>query len=733
MLGGVVLAMLAPLLAKGMGRSFGAFAALLPLSSLVYLLGATDRASTTITRLWAPEFGLDWTLLNDRLGSFYGIIISALGALVFYYCGSYAKPEKLGRLIALLALFYSSMIGLATAGNAFTLFLFWEATSFISYLLISFEYSSASARRSALQALLVTGLGGLLLMAGLILLTTVNGTPNINEWTKTTPLATIFVVLGCMTKSAQIPFHFWLPNAMAAPTPVSAYLHSATMVKAGVFLLFRFMPIFENQPVVVGIGTATLIWGGLLALRENDLKRIFAWATVSALGGMVMLAGTGVVEGARALGIVILAHALYKGALFLSVGAIEKHTGTRHADKIRGLFRSSPTLAVAYLLAGLGFAGIFPLAGFVAKETMLASVDRILIPFVAISGFLYAAIFVRAVWRPLRGEPGETSPVGPGLTIPPLVLGILSLAAGFASPAIGTFTDQIVTDLKYQFEPGHGLALWHGLTPHLAISIVSIAAGFFAVWKWPKIAGRAPNRARASSERSTAALSRFISEHGSAVAAVTERYSVREHMFAFFAAFVALFVASVVGEPFLLEYPGQPGILVNEAIVIIIACAAALAVVKIDNRPGAIAVLGIVGVAIALTFVTFSAPDLALTQALIDILTVVLFVLVFSRLPRFNDLLSVRSKIANAMVAILFGGCMAIASLAVLSQPQVDNVNRYYADTAYSAGHGRNVTNVIIVDYRGFDTMGEITVLCLAALGVHALTRMRPEIKGEKP
>jgi multicomponent Na+:H+ antiporter subunit A len=741
LIAGLILAALAQPIGRRLGSSFGLLASLVPLSAFVWGITSLQTLPIISSRPWVPSLGLDFSLRLDHLGLLFWLLISGIGTLIFIYAGAYMKPKELPRLLSILSVFMVAMLGIASAANAITLFLFWEITSITSFLLIGFKGEYENSRKSAVQALAVTGIGGLILLAGLILLGTENHTFEFAQWTSASPIAITLVAIGCMTKSAQFPFHFWLPNAMAAPTPVSAYLHSATMVKAGIFLLAKLSPLFGPQPALAWIGAITLVWASVLSLGERDLKRILAWSTVGALGLMVMLIGHGTKEAAEAVAYTILAHALYKGALFMTAGSIDYAMGTRDALQLGNLRRHIPTLALPAILASLSLAGIPIFAGFIKKELALAAFEPATgIPFLiaiiisAISGIIVAMTLTHRIFFQSQPEEAELhhAPT-PGLWIPPLILAVLGLLVGAFCLPIGEHFIQYVAATIHGSEVKNHIALWHGFKLPLFLSIGAIVTGFILNPFWPRIRTSLENLPKTVTlEGSFRALNQLTNQTSVGITMFYERRSVRDHMILNFGAFLVILGVVAAQNPMILALPNGPGILFHEVVLLLFAALAAIVVIFIPNRLGAVAVLGIVGVAMAITYVTFSAPDLALTQILIDVLTVVLFVLIFAKLPRFKDILTKNQKLTNATISIVFGSAMTLLMLAVLSAPQLPSINHYFAETSYTLGQGLNVVNVIIVDYRALDTMGEITVLCLAALGVHTLLRLKVKSGGQK-
>lgn len=736
LIAGLILAALAQPIGRRLGSSFGLFASLVPLSAFVWGITSLQSLPVISSRPWVPTLGLNLSLRLDHLGLLFWLLISGIGTLIFIYAGAYMKPKELPRLLSILTVFMVAMLGISSAANAITLFLFWEVTSITSFMLISFKGYDLSARKSATQALAVTGLGGLILLAGLILLGNENQTFEFAQWTTASPLAVTLVALGCMTKSAQFPFHFWLPNAMAAPTPVSAYLHSATMVKAGVFLLAKLSPVFGPQPALAWIGAITLVWASILSLGERDLKRILAWSTVGALGLMVMLIGHGTKEAAEAVAYTILAHALYKGALFMTAGSIDHAMGTRDSLKLGSLRRHVPALALPAILASLSLAGIPIFAGFIKKELALAAFEPATgLPFLiaiiisAISGIIVAMTLTHRIF--FQSQPDEAelhhAPT-PGLWVPPLVLAILGLLVGAFCLPIGEQFIQYVATTIHGSEVKNYIALWHGFKLPLFLSIGAIITGFMLNPFWPRIRTaleNLPNRVTLESAfreafRTNIRFARMVTDQ-------VERRSVRAHLVFYFCVFLAALAVVIVSGPALRIIPDLPlDFAPQDGVIALCAIVASIASLLARNRMGAVASLGVVGIAVAVTFVTFSAPDLALTQLLIDILTVVLFVLVFTALPSFRDITQKNVRIRDSAIAVLFGGAMAALVLAVHANTSPTFISEFFSQNALPKAYGRNVVNTIIVDFRALDTLGEITVLCVAALGVHSLIRMTP-------
>jgi multicomponent Na+:H+ antiporter subunit A len=766
---GLTLAVLAPFLAalaaprvvRAARGAAGWVLAALPLGLTVYFarLAAPVVAGETLRESipWMPSLGVHFSFYLDGLSLLFALLIAGIGLFVALYAGSYlAGHAHLGRFYVSLLLFMGSMFGLVLADNVVTLFVFWELTSLASYLLIGFDHHRDEARRAALQALLVTGLGGLALLAGLLLLGLVGGGMELSALlnqgavVREHPLylpILLLVLVGAFTKSAQFPFHFWLPSAMEAPTPVSAYLHSATMVKAGVYLLARLAPVLGRTEtwhyLVTSAGAVTMLLGAFLALTRNDLKQILAYTTVSSLGTLVLLIGLDTTPSIQAAVVFLLVHALYKGALFLIAGAIDHETGVRDLTLLGGLRRAMPVTAAAATLAALSMAGLPPMLGFIGKELLYEAKLQAprLAPLIAGAGVL-ANVLLAALAGflgvlPFFGARKET-PRRPheaplAMWLGPAVLGGLGLV-------IGLFPETVATPLVSSgVAAGRAeatqikLALWHGLNPVLLLSVLTIAggAGVFL----------ARGSVRAACAAAEPALrwgpAAWYDWALNGVNALARRQTrllqsgyLRYYLLTIMGATVGLAGATLVRRTGWPDLAGWRDVRFYEFALAALILAAAVVAVRSYSRLAAIASLGVVGYGVALIYILFGAPDLAMTQFLVETLTVILFVFVFYHLPRFASLSSPGARARDVVVALAAGGLMTLLVLAALSAPMVPHVSTFFAENAVPRAHGRNIVNVILVDFRALDTLGEITVLAVAGVGVYALLKLRPE-KGE--
>lgn len=754
---GFILALVAPGLYRLTGRAAGWTLALFPLILTGYFasfLGVIAAGETFhFHQDWVPALGVNLSFTLDGLSLLFALLISGVGTLILIYAGSYlAGHPQLGRMYAFLLMFMASMLGLVLADNLLALFVFWELTSVSSYLLIGFDHERGAARAAALQALLVTGGGGLALMAGLILLGQAGGSLELStlltqgDQVRSHPLyvsALLLILAGAFTKSAQFPFHFWLPAAMEAPTPVSAYLHSATMVKAGVYLLARLSPVLGGTDLWIGtvsvVGGATMLVGGWLALVQSDLKRILAYSTVSALGMLTLLLGLGGQLAVPAALAYLLGHAMYKGALFLIAGALDHETGTRDLDHLSGLARAMPVTALAAAVAALSMAGLPPLFGFIAKElfyeaTLHAPAAGWVTAAAVVGNVLLVAAAGLVGFRPFLGKalptPRSAHEAPPGLLLGPLTLAGLSIAFGLW-PGWGADGLMSAASTSVLGQPATiHLALWHGPTPALALSAVTLACGL-AVYagrgrlrttaaRWDEVARWGPARWY---ELALTGL------NGLALGQTRLLQSgyLRYYLMMTVTATTGLAGYALIGRGALTFVVNWSDLRFYEVGLAVLILFAVLAALLVKSRIAAIAALGVVGYGVALIFVLFGAPDLAMTQFLVETLTVILFVLVFYHLPESRIVSDKAARWRDAVLALAAGALMT--ALVLVGTP--DNyppISSYFAEHSVTQAHGRNIVNVILVDFRGLDTLGESTVLSVAAVGVYALLKLRRRV-----
>jgi multicomponent Na+:H+ antiporter subunit A len=541
------------------------------------------------------------------------------------------------------------------------------------------------------------------------------------------------VLLAAFTKSAQFPFHFWLPNAMEAPTPVSAYLHSATMVKAGVYLAARMTPILGGTTLWAGTiviaGAITMIGGSWRAVVERDLKRILAYSTVSALGVLMLLVGIGTREAVAASLVYLLAHACYKGALFLVAGGIDHETGTRDVTRLSGLRRQMPLTALTGALAALSMAGVPLFVGFVAKEQFYDAVSGsvlLLAAAVIASALLGGAALVAGI-GPFLGAPSRAAHEAPvSLWLAPLVLGVLGLTLGMLPGLADAPVALAVTRVIGSPASVH-LAVWHGFTPTLWLSLLTLA-GTVIVFRATKVArddqpfrGTEVPRYGLHAERLYSGTLAILDRASDVLAPMLQSASLRRYLLLVIATAVALVVAALATARGLPPPNRWTPIHVHEALVVLLVAVGAVAASQARSTMGAVLSLGAVGYGVALIYALFGAPDLAMTQFAVETLTVVIFVLVFRRHRDFSELSSTLVRSRDAIVAIGAGAVITTLVLFVAASGTSSRLSWYFAENAPVLAHGRNIVNVILVDFRGFDTMGEITVLVTVAIGVRAL------------
>ena len=728
---------------------FGLFVALL------YLLPKVTAGHVFRLQLnWIPSMGIALSIAIDGLSLLFSLIICCVGFFVAIYAAAYLpKKAATGKFYIYLHGFLLAMLGLVTADNTLALFVFWELTTIISYLLIGFECELEKARQNARQALLVTGAGGLALLIGFLLLGNVANTYDLStialqsDTIKTDPLYVVLlamVLIGAFTKSAQVPFHFWLPNAMTAPTPISAFLHSATMVKAGIYLLARFHPILGGttawMATLVITGGITALIGSVLAIRASDLKRILAFTTIMALGILTMFLGGKTTPALTAAMTFLMVHSLYKSCLFLVVGIIDHQTGTRKIDHIGGLLRSMPVTALAAAAAALSMAG-FPLFfGFIGKEIMYkGALTEEVFPVFATTAALLAnalmtAVAVLIIVKPFLGAERKT-PLIPReapwtMWLGPVFMGGLGIIFGIVPNWIGHW---LIRPAVRAFHPSMEdiqLKLFYGINEPLLLSVATLSLGaLFYLLRQPLrqtidyVLRQIPIRF----EHIYTGGLEGIAKIAKMQTGLLQNGSLHRYLSIIIAA-----VTLGVGLPLLLShtsfdfvqntYPALSGWLLSGIIMV-----AVVAVVRTRSRLLAICSLGVVGAGIAMMFLIYGAPDVALTQLLVETLTVIIVSLVLLRLPRLNARKPSRSagKMWNGILAIAMGTLITALILAVNQTDLQRSVTDFFEANSYVAAHGRNIVNVILVDFRSLDTLGEIAVVALAGLAGYALIKKR--------
>ncbi|MEZ3161866.1 Na+/H+ antiporter subunit A [Microbacterium sp. BWT-B31] len=755
-----ILPLALPWLVSRIGARAFFVGAVVPLAAFVHAVMLTPQVLSGQIPFeeynWIPALGVSLSMRMDALGWVMAIIVTGVGALVMVYCRWYFadKTEGVGQFSAVLLAFAGAMYGLVLTDDLIVLVMFWEITSVLSYLLIGYYHRRAASRRAALQALLVTTLGGLVMLIGVVLLVVDAGTSSLSTILAEAPTgpvvdaALVLILVGALSKSAIFPFHFWLPGAMAAPTPVSAYLHAAAMVKAGIYLIARLAPVFAVaptwRPIVISLGVFTMLLGGLQALREADLKRILAFGTVSQLGLLAVVLGYGTRDAALAGLALLVGHALFKSALFLVVGVIDRQLSTRDIGELSGVGRQAPVLATFSFLAVASMAGIIPTIGFVAKESALAALlyeaqhgapwGIVAVSGVALGSVLTAAYGIRflwgAFWTKKDSGVARTATAWPdppiGFVAAPVVLSSLGLIAGLCAPLLDTalapYADTAPAASAGVPAPGHAahLALWHGFEPALWISLTAIVVGFGVFWltamrSWAK--RMLPFTA--SDVYNT--MLRGIARASVVTTSLTQRGSLPVYVGTIFVVLIAaegtVILAGSEWKAALDAYQTPVQLAVAPVMIL-----AGFIAVRARKRYTGVVLVSVTGLGMVLLFATSGAPDLALTQILVETVTLVAFALVLRRIPsRLGEHNGSAAPIGRAILAGAVGVTMAIVAIVATSARQDQSDSIAFPDLAYHLGHGRNVVNVALVDLRGWDTMGELSVLILAATGVASL------------
>lgn len=732
-------------------------------AGLLVLLGLAPGvlAGTPMTvRIgWIPALGLDFSLWLDPLALLFVGLILGIGLLVVVYAQGYLKRnEATGRFLSFLMLFQGAMVGIALSNNVLLLLIFWELTSLSSFLLIGFWRDRADARQGARMALAVTGGGGLALIGGMLLLgqaagsydlTTILGRSGLIQASPLYPAILVLILLGAFTKSAQFPFHFWLPHAMAAPTPVSAYLHSATMVKAGVFLLARLWPVLAGTQMwfflVAGTGLLTMLFGAAVALFRNDLKAILAYSTISQLGLMVMLLGFGTAAAAAAAMFHMMNHAAFKAALFMNAGIVDHETGTRDIRKLGGLAAMMPITAALGSLAVAAMAGLPPFGGFISKEMMLeqsahtvVAGQGLLVPILAtVAATLSVAYSLRYATDQFFGRRRSSDgpvPHDPGMAMlaPTTVLVLIAIALGVMPMTIaGPLVAAVAGAVTGGAAPDVDLALWHGINPALTMSVGAVAIGVLLLWRRAPIAAWLTKRPALDGKALFDAAMDAIVGVTRRVILVVHVASLQRYLFILFAVATVLAVDAAL-TPGGLPAGGRPTLPAGPAAIVAwvaLIVATVAVVVRQRERFLALVFISVIGLVVALAFIHLSAPDLALTQIAVEVVTIVLMLLALHLLPKTPPSLSGTLRMGrDAALAIIAGGGTGWAAWTIMTRETRDTVSAYHWANSYAGGGGTNVVNVTLVDFRAFDTLGEITVLGIAGLAIYAL--LEPAARG---
>ena len=718
--------------------------------------------------LWLPSLGLNLVLRMDGFAWLFSLLVLGIGTLVSLYARYYMSPQDpVPRFFAFFLAFMGAMLGLVISGNLIQIVFFWELTSVFSFLLIGYWHHRADARRGAYMALMVTGAGGLCLLAGVLLLGHVVGSYDLDKVLAAGelirnhalyPVLLPLILIGALSKSAQFPFHFWLPHAMAAPTPVSAYLHSATMVKAGVFLLARLWPVLSGSEewfwIVGGAGACTLLLGAFAAMFQNDLKGLLAYSTISHLGLITLLLGLNSPLAAVAAVFHILNHATFKASLFMAAGIIDHESGTRDIRRLSGLFRLIPFTATLAMVASASMAGVPLMNGFLSKEMFFAEtvfinssawIEAALPVIATLAGTFSVAYALRFTVDVFFGPPATDLPHTPHepprwMRAPVELLVLTCLVVGmFPAQSVGPLLAAAALPVVGGTLPEYSLAIWHGWNAPLIMSLIAMSGGILLYlllrnqlklgrFPYPPLIGRFNGKR--------------LFEHAQVLLMRTARrfervMTTRRLQKQLFMLVLAALLAGLL--PMLqsgLSWGDRPKIPGSGVFVtlwlIAIACALGAAWQAKYHRLAALTMVSVCGLMTCITFVWFSAPDLALTQLAVEVVTTVLILLGLRWLPRriegVSPLPGSREqarlrRLRDLILAVLVGGGMAVLSYAMLTRPTPNDISSFYLSRALPEGGGSNVVNVMLVDFRGFDTLGEVTVLVAVALAVFALLR----------
>ena len=736
------------------GSLLGIVASLFPAAAFIAAIstwGEVLTSALTESYQWVPSLGLEFSFQMNILGLIFFLLISGIGFVVFLYAGSYLENDPgIGKFYAAIFVFMGAMLGVVTADNLILLFIFWELTSLSSFFLIGFKHKYQESRYAAQQALLVTGLGGLALLAGFIVISIITGANSVSgavtqaaslQGHPLTPLAIILILIGAFTKSAQFPFHFWLPNAMAAPSPVSAYLHSATMVKAGVFLAAKLTPLFLAvelwSDALLFFGGITMIVAVSLALKQQDLKKLLAYTTVGMLGTLMFLLGTGTEYGMTAFLMVLVSHSLYKATLFLTSGNVDHGAGTRDILKLGGLKSVMPMTTTSATIAAVSMLGVMPFLGFLGKEYLYKAASAggfFSIPFAVafFSAIIMVMVGVNTGILPFfRKNPASTPEkaheVAPAMWFGPFLLGIAGFITGIFSegifdPAAAALTKDL--RLSEQYVP---VSLWHGFNAVLLMSIVTIIIGFYLALKTETILGIFGKTGTVRYLRPSFWYDTLLKGTlmlAEQVTRVVQNGYLRYYILMILATALVFTMYTISGTNGIYLPSAFFTFNLYEGVIAAVMMTATFFSIHSTSRLAAIVSLGIIGYGVSIFFIFNSAPDLATTQFAIETLTVLLFVLVVYKLPPYIRFTPAGGRIRDFFVAAGIGIMTMVIMMTVMSNELTSPLREYYLEQSYPGGKGRNIVNVILVDFRALDTLGEITVLAIAALGVFTLLKI---------
>ncbi len=761
----LLFAALSPWLVAAGRRSFMLAGGLLHAGSFCYFLnllagvaGGRPPVRESAANVF-PTSLVEWSFAANAWGLLFALMITGIGLLVFLYAlGYFGDSAKGHRFFAPLLVFEAAMLGVVLADHAILMFLFWELTSVSSFFLIAYNHKETKARWNALQALLITGLGGICMLAGFLLLGNAWGSLSMETWRSMAlggmnppTAALVLLLIGAATKSALFPFFFWLPNAMSAPTPVSSYLHSATMVKAGIYLIGALHPLFatsrEVMWVLVALGAVTSAAGLALGWVQTDLKKILAYTTLSVLGMLAMLLGMGTPDALKVAVLVMIGHACYKAGLFMAAGAVDKAAGTRDIRELGGLQTVMPLLGFASLGLALSKSGFPPLLGFIGKEYAYKFGLTAPGASYALMGFLFLintglmALALRVAWTPFRGpRPAggipAIKPLSPLMLAGPVTLTVAGVVLGFFAPALLSPLVTATVSQMHGSEVAFSLKLWHGFQPALFFSVLTLACGWWIFRKTRATGiGNPVSRMLGNFEKAYDATYAGLMGGASLVSGRLQNGDLNFYLRCFFTGVLLLVGYKWWSSGFALvslpdggwNMPWVEGLLLPVMAVFV------GLVVFTRSRILALLALAVIGLGIAFVFARLGAPDLALTLLLVETFTVVLFIYVVRGLPKLRTISSRRSRWLDGGIALGVGTAMALLALKVQAVQTHPSISETLTAWSYAMAKGKNVVNVILVDFRALDTLGEITVITLSAVGVYLLwMKPRPHTEEEK-
>ncbi len=700
---------------------------------------------------WIPSLNIFLEIYIDGLSFIFAILILFIGSLILIYSGVYLR-ENLSRYFLYMLMFAGSMLGIVVSGNLIMIFIFWELTSISSFFLIGYYNKREASITAAQQALIVTGFGGLALLAGFILIYLLTGTFSLKElniYRETIIFSNLYlpllllIFIGCFTKSAQMPFHFWLPNAMVAPAPVSAYLHSATMVKAGVFLLMRVFPFLGDtnlwKYILILTGMTTMLLGAFISAKKTDMKQILAFSTISSLGALFALIGIGTQYALQAAVLYFLAHVFYKAGLFLCAGIIEHYTHTRNIEVLKGLYKTTPFFAVIAFILALSQSGIPPLFGYFAKEiSYKAVVDSDFIAWAVVIVFLLTNIFLMCSaflvgFKPFVGSYEKKKIViKPLFLVSPVILAGLSFLSFFFYSSINNSLINPAVSAIMSVKTNLDISLFPGFSLPLFLSIFTYIGGYYTF--------KYRNYFRLQTEEfikylKPSLLYTYVIDFLKNIAVIQTRF-LQSGYLRNYIVITILFSLFIICFPIFLQaniiqaIEGVSELFYNvdfvfyEFVLYLIILISAIAITFLRSRIFAIILLGVVGYGISIIFFIYGAPDLAMTQFAIETLTIIIFVLVIFRLPKFSAYSQKRTIVRDIIISIICGSVFVFLIFLISYVEPEKIISKFYYNNSYLLAQGKNVVNVILVDFRALDTLGEITVLLTACFGIFALMKL---------